>query len=70
MRSAIATRVRRRQLLSLVAGLLLGVPAAMAADLELLNVSYDPTRELYDEINTVFAAQWKARTGDDLTINQ
>ena len=70
MKSATAMRKRSGRLLGLLAGLLFGVPAAMAADLELLNVSYDPTRELYDEINTVFAAQWKARTGDDLTINQ
>ena len=70
MKSATAMRKRSGRLLGLLAGLLLGVPAAMAADVELLNVSYDPTRELYDEINTVFAAQWKARTGDDLTINQ
>lgn len=37
---------------------------------ELLNVSYDPTRELYTEINPLFAARWKAQTGADLTINQ
>jgi len=37
--------------------------------IELLNVSYDPTRELYDEINPQFAAQWKAQTGQDLRIN-
>ena len=35
----------------------------------LLNVSYDPTRELYKAINTAFAAQWKAKSGDNLTIN-
>lgn len=36
---------------------------------ELLNVSYDPTRELYAEINPRFAAQWKTQTGQDLRIN-
>lgn len=41
-------------------------PQARAADL--LNVSYDPTRELYTDINERFAAQWKAQTGEDLTI--
>jgi sulfate transport system substrate-binding protein len=41
-----------------------------AAPLSLLNVSYDPTRELYREINPAFAQAWKARTGDDVTINQ
>jgi sulfate transport system substrate-binding protein len=43
--------------------------AASAADVTLLNVSYDPTRELYRAVNTAFAAQWKAKTGDNLTIN-
>ncbi len=41
---------------------------AHAADITLLNVSYDPTRELYQDINKAFASQWKARTGDTLTI--
>ncbi len=36
----------------------------------LLNVSYDPTRELYVDINKAFAAQWKAKTGQDVTIKQ
>jgi sulfate/thiosulfate transport system substrate-binding protein len=36
----------------------------------LLNVSYDPTRELYDEFNAVFAEKWLADTGETLTINQ
>src|SRR5262245_36165324 len=41
-----------------------------AKDVTLLNVSYDPTRELYKEVNAAFAAQWKAKTGDTVTINQ
>ena len=44
--------------------------AAIAADVTLLNVSYDPTRELYQDVNTVFAKQWKAKTGDNVTIKQ
>jgi sulfate transport system substrate-binding protein len=43
---------------------------AQAADVTLLNVSYDPTRELYKAINTAFAAEWKTKTGDNVTINQ
>ncbi|MGB8355878.1 MAG: sulfate ABC transporter substrate-binding protein [Chthoniobacteraceae bacterium] len=43
---------------------------AHAADVSLLNVSYDPTRELYEEYNTAFAKYWKAKTGNDVTINQ
>jgi len=41
-----------------------------AASVQLLNVSYDPTRELYRDINTKFAEQWKAKTGDTVTIQQ
>lgn len=44
--------------------------SASAATTALLNASYDPTRELYKDINAAFAAQWKARTGDDVIINQ
>jgi sulfate/thiosulfate-binding protein len=44
--------------------------AAQARPINLLNVSYDPTRELYRDINKAFAAFWKQRTGQDLKINQ
>ena len=44
--------------------------AALAADVTLLNVSYDPTREFYDQINKAFAAKWKATAGDTVTIKQ
>lgn len=37
---------------------------------ELLNVSYDPTRELYEEFNTAFANHWKEETGQEVTFNQ
>ena len=43
---------------------------ARAAQVTLLNVSYDPTRELYEEFNQSFAAYWKGKTGDTVTINQ
>jgi sulfate/thiosulfate-binding protein len=55
---------------ALTAGLLLAQSIAFAADITLLNVSYDPTRELYQDFNQAFAKQWKARTGDNLTIKQ
>jgi sulfate transport system substrate-binding protein len=44
------------------------VPLAHAADISLLNVSYDPTRELYADYNKAFAKYWKAKTGDNVTI--
>jgi len=40
------------------------------ADTTLLNVSYDPTRELYQAYNAAFAKQWKARTGETVTVRQ
>ncbi|MES2072286.1 MAG: sulfate ABC transporter substrate-binding protein [Pseudomonadota bacterium] len=43
---------------------------AHAADVTLLNVSYDPTRELYQDVNQAFAKQWKAKSGDNVAIKQ
>ena len=56
--------------LLLVAAAALFATATHAAEVKLLNVSYDPTRELYRAINEKFAADWKAKTGDTVTINQ
>ena len=42
--------------------------AAVAKDVTILNVSYDPTRELYQEYNAAFAKYWKAKTGDTLSV--
>jgi len=49
---------------------ILAIDNSNAAEVNLLNVSYDPTRELYQEYNPVFAKYWKAKTGDTVTINQ
>ncbi|MES2164286.1 MAG: sulfate ABC transporter substrate-binding protein [Pseudomonadota bacterium] len=46
------------------------VAPALAAEISLLNVSYDPTRELYQDVNAAFAKEWKAKTGDVLKIKQ
>ena len=43
--------------------------ASFAKEITLLNVSYDPTRELYQDIDASFPKYWKSRTGDDLRIN-
>ena len=48
-------------------------PLALVAngkDIKLLNVSYDPTRELYQDYNAAFAKYWKAKTGDDVVVAQ
>jgi sulfate transport system substrate-binding protein len=42
----------------------------IAKEVELLNVSYDPTREFYEEYNKQFASEWKKKTGDDVKIRQ
>jgi len=47
-----------------------GVPQAHAKEITLLNVSYDPTRELYQDFNAAFARYWKAKAGDDVRVNQ
>jgi len=44
--------------------------SASAKEIKLLNVSYDPTRELYAEYNAAFAKYWQARSGDTVTISQ
>jgi sulfate transport system substrate-binding protein len=59
----------RRHLLALAASVALFATPALA-DTELLNVSYDPTRELYKEFNEAFAKKWKADTGETVTIKQ
>jgi len=63
-----------RALAILGAGLvaLLGGPAraADAHGVQLLNVSYDPTRELYEAVNAAFAARWKAKTGEAVVVKQ
>jgi sulfate transport system substrate-binding protein len=63
----------KRQILTLalaaVLASALGSASAQQA-ITLLNVSYDPTRELYSEFNTAFAKHWKAKTGQDVSIKQ
>jgi len=54
--------------LAIIAGAVFSSPAR--AQTTILNVSYDPTRELYEDYNAVFAKYWKATTGQDLSIKQ
>jgi sulfate/thiosulfate transport system substrate-binding protein len=60
----------RRSALALVATALAAPLAVQAAGPTLLNVSYDVARELYKEINPAFIKQWKAQTGEDVSVNQ
>ncbi len=59
-----------KKFISITALALLLGSTAQAAEVTLLNVSYDPTRELYQEYNAAFAKYWKARTGEDVVIKQ
>jgi sulfate/thiosulfate transport system substrate-binding protein len=70
--------MHRRELLRLTSAVATGLASAtifgtrpaQAASVTLLNVSYDPTRELYVDYNTAFARYWKGKTGQDIRINQ
>jgi sulfate/thiosulfate transport system substrate-binding protein len=55
---------------ALLAATLAFTSASWAKEVSLLNVSYDPTRELYREFNTAFAKHWKEKTGDDVKVEQ
>ncbi|MGE5125665.1 MAG: sulfate ABC transporter substrate-binding protein [Betaproteobacteria bacterium] len=55
---------------TLIAAAVAALAAPLAQGQTLLNVSYDPTRELYQEVNAAFAARWKAQTGKSITIQQ
>ncbi|MFZ4483015.1 MAG: sulfate ABC transporter substrate-binding protein [Chthoniobacterales bacterium] len=61
-------RLARAALLAVL--LSLGFSAAVRAEIKLLNVSYDPTREFYTEFNQAFARHWKEKTGQDIRVNQ
>ncbi|KAF0181562.1 MAG: sulfate transport system substrate-binding protein [Limisphaerales bacterium] len=58
------------KLLLLAALTLFTAGAATAKDIKLLNVSYDPTRELYQDFNVAFAKHWQTKTGDKVTVQQ
>ena len=63
--------LKTRSLLTLLAGVLLcACSNGNKSEVTLLNVSYDPTRELYEDVNTAFAAQWKQKTGQAVRISQ
>lgn len=60
----------RKHLLSLIAIAAAATQPAAAKELALLNASYDPTREFYQEFNRAFASYWKEKTGDTVVIYQ
>jgi sulfate/thiosulfate transport system substrate-binding protein len=62
-------RILRRLAVAALATMVLAAPA-LRAETTLLNVSYDPTRELYDDYNKAFVKYWKQKTGQDVSIRQ
>ncbi|MDZ4184965.1 MAG: sulfate ABC transporter substrate-binding protein [Desulfuromonadales bacterium] len=60
----------RRSLVLIVSVLLLATATVQAAEVTLLNVSYDPTRELYTEFNAAFAKEWQKQSGDTVRFRQ
>ncbi|MCA3254897.1 MAG: sulfate ABC transporter substrate-binding protein [Alphaproteobacteria bacterium] len=62
--------MNRRVLLAGLAAVALTGPAQAARPVELLNVSYDPTREMYRDYDALFAREWKARTGQTVRVRQ
>jgi sulfate/thiosulfate-binding protein len=60
----------RRTIIGATAGLLAPAGRVVAAETTLLNVSYDPTRELYRALNPAFSTAWREKTGERITINQ
>lgn len=64
-------RLRRMGVLGVLWGCLAGVGGgALGKEIEILNVSYDPTRELFQEMNKAFVRHWKATTGDAVVVRQ
>jgi sulfate transport system substrate-binding protein len=68
-RSSTAAGILKRAALAALAASVLLAPT-VRAETTLLNVSYDPTRELYSDFNRAFAAYWKAETGEKVSIRQ
>jgi sulfate/thiosulfate transport system substrate-binding protein len=64
------TRFSIARRLAVMGAIALAAGAAMAKDITLLNVSYDPTRELYVDFNKAFASYWKGKTGDNVSVKQ
>jgi sulfate/thiosulfate-binding protein len=64
------SRVSKRVIITCLAAAALAGPLGAQQPLSLLNVSYDPTRELYQDVNAAFAKAWRAQTGQAITINQ
>src|SRR5262245_34340066 len=65
--------MKRVQLAGVILGIglsLISFNVAAGKTITLLNASYDPTRELYEDFNKAFAQSWKTKTGDSITINQ
>jgi sulfate/thiosulfate transport system substrate-binding protein len=70
MTLVMTARIVSRAAMGLAVALAVAAPTAALAQTALLNVSYDPTRELYQDFNAAFIKHWRAKTGQDITIRQ
>jgi sulfate transport system substrate-binding protein len=61
---------RALSILALVVAAIISAPCALGKTVRLLNVSYDPTREFYQEFNVAFASHWREKTGDAVVVQQ
>ncbi len=67
----LAVEASHQHIMPVAIGVLItGASLSAQSAVTLLNVSYDPTRELYQEVNAAFAASWKVKTGQAVTVNQ
>ena len=63
-------RLKPRFSIAFIVFLLAGLTISASAQVSLTNVSYDPTRELYEQYNVLFGQYWKAKTGQTVTVSQ
>jgi sulfate transport system substrate-binding protein len=62
--------MKKNKILTISLAILAGVTSLRATDQSILNASYDPTRELYSDLNKAFSASWLGKTGKDISIDQ
>jgi sulfate/thiosulfate-binding protein len=70
MMTLMKARIRVMKNVAVGLALLLSATSIFAKDIQLLNVSYDPTREFFQDYNKVFSDYWHAKTGDTVTVRQ
>src|SRR3954452_16054312 len=70
MTASLKSLLRRGSMVLVGAAALYGIPSPALAQSQILNVSYDPTRELYRELNAAFVKHWREKGGKPITVRQ